>query len=133
MKTAEFNKSFEIDRKAKGIKALPKGAAPGFPEAMTADGKSYSQAENYFFFDESAKEIRQIARTGLRQIDAAWLGSMGYKIVKIANLRADRNDALADGQDYFLKQIEDLREAVRRFEAEKTPEARSLKAVLMSK
>lgn len=135
MKVDEFRQKFTIDTDArKGIKGVPKNAVADFPEAMTADKLPFDQNKNYFYFNEQKSEVCQTAALGLRQIKKTlMLGSMGLPVVAVAELRASRNDALGDGQKYFLDEIEKLREKIREFEAEKTPEVRSLKSILMAK
>ncbi len=128
MNTKTFNENFEIDRKAKGIKAMPRNAHVE-PEIKTADGTNYDPAIIYHFFDEASREVR--ASTGFRRTDD-FLCAFGLKIVAVADLHTNRDAALADGQKFFNVEIEHLRERIRNYEAEKQPENRSLKAVLMS-
>lgn len=117
MKTKEFNKNYEIDRTAKGVKAKPKGAS-GYPETMTADGEPFNPENKYHFFDESTKATRETI--GLRRVDTDWLGSFSLRIIWIENLRANLNGALDDGQEYFRKEIQNLQEKIFDFEQEKT-------------
>lgn len=116
MKTEEFNKNYEIDRKSKGVKAKPKGAG-GYPETMTADGEPFNPESKYFFFDESMRNVRETL--GLRRIDTEWIGGFGLRIVRIEKLRAEKSDALSDGQEYFKNEIQDLQEKIFDFEREK--------------
>lgn len=132
MDAKTFNQNYELDRKTRtGVRANPKHASPiEPPPIMTADGKPYNPNETYHFFDAATQEIRQ--STGLRR-DDEHLCAFGLKVVAVANLRAERSGALADGQTFFNSEIERLRERIRKYEAEKPPAARSLKAVLMSR
>ncbi len=131
MNTKKFNENYEIDRKSKGARAVPKFAHAEVPEILTADGTVYDRNQTYFFFEPQAAEVRQ--SSGLRRDGGEHLCAFGLKVAAIASLRAKRDDALADGQSFFNAEIEQLRERVRKYEAEKTPAARSLKAVLMSR
>ena len=131
MKTAEFNRNYEIDRKAKGIKAMPKHAHGNEPgEVITADGANYDQGETYYFFDAQTGEVRQ--SIGLRR-DGTHLCTFGLKVVAISKLRASRDDALADGQSFFKSEMTRLQKRIADYELEKTGEKRSLKAFLMAK
>ncbi len=130
MNTKTFNENFTIDRKAKGVKAMPKNAPASVIELKTADGEIYSADRTYFFFDESIKNVRQ--SSGLRQIDTH-LCAFGLKIVSISKLWINRDAALADGQEFFKSQVEDLNKRIADFELEKSPGARSLKSFLMAK
>jgi hypothetical protein len=129
MNTKTFNENFTIDRKSKGVKAMPKHA-PVAAEIMTADGTAYDPAATYHFFDVQTQEVRQ--SLGLRR-DGEYLCAFGLKVVLIAKLRASRDDALSDGQTFFKSEIERLQERVAEFELEKTNDSRSLKAFLMAK
>lgn len=117
MKTAQFNENYTLDQKAKGIRAMPKNPV-GFPARLTADSEPFNPEEKYFFFDESTRNVRQTI--GLRRVDDDWLGSFGLRIAKIEALRANKADALSDGQDFFRKRIENLRESIQDFEIEKS-------------
>lgn len=131
MNAKTFNENYEIDRQSKGVKAKPKHAAPpDARETPTADGTLYDASRTYYFFDEASREVR--SSIGFRRIDEH-LCAFGLKVVAVARLHASRDDALADGQKFFNAEIENLREKIRNYEAEKTPARRSLKAVLMSR
>ncbi len=129
MNSKTFNENFTIDRKSKGVKAMPKHA-PVAAEIMTADGTAYNPAATYYFFDVQTQEVRQ--SLGLRR-DGEYLCAFGLKVVLIAKLRASRDDALSDGQTFFKSEIERLQERIAEFELEKTNDSRSLKAFLMAK
>lgn len=117
MNAKTFNQNFQIDRTSKrGVKAVSKGAG-GFPEALTGDGLPFNSEQRYFYFDESGRSVR--SSESLRRIDADWLGSLGFKVIQIGKLRADRNAALSDGQTFFKNQIAELEKLVESFEAEK--------------
>jgi hypothetical protein len=120
MKTAEFNKNFEISKTSKrGIRANPKTAdALPKPEIETADGEIYDAGKVYFFFDESTRKVR--SSTGLRQIENIYLGTFGLRVVEIGKLRNSKDAALSDGQDFFRNRIGELNEMIEAFEAEKT-------------
>lgn len=131
MKT--FNENFEIDRRSKGVKATAKRATADSAVAQippTADGTLYDAETIYSFFDEASRQIRQ--STGFRR-SGEHLCAFGLKIVEVAKLHLDRDTALSDGQRFFNSEIETLRERIRKYEAEKKPENRSLKAFLMAK
>ncbi len=108
---------------------MPKHA-PVAAEIMTADSKPFDPAATYYFFDAQAAEVRQ--SLGLRR-DKDYLCAFGLKVVLIAKLRANRDDALTDGQTFFKSEIERLQERIAEFELEKTNDSRSLKAFLMAK
>jgi hypothetical protein len=130
MNTKSFHENFELDRKAKGVRANPKNMPVVEPDVLTADNSVYDAAQTYFFFDESTKEIRQ--STGLRR-DKEYLSTFGLRVVEIGKLRSKRDDALTDGQTFFKSEIERLQTRIKEFELEKTTENRSLKAFLMAK
>ena len=130
MKSAEFNKNYEIDRRSKGVKATAKHAAAEVPEILTADGTVYDADQTYHFFDEPTQQIRQ--SLGLRR-SGEHLCTFGLRVVAVSKLRARKDDALADGQKFFNAEIEHLRTRIRKYEAEKQPANRSLKAVLTSR
>ncbi len=131
MNTAEFNRNYEIDRKSKGVKALPKHTtATVAPEVMTADGTAFDSTETYYFFDAQTGEVRQ--SIGLRR-DGEHLCTFGLKVIAISKLRANRDDALADGQSFFKSEMTRLQKRIADYELEKTGEKRSLKAFLMAK
>ncbi|HEY0048120.1 MAG TPA: hypothetical protein VGB68_02460 [Pyrinomonadaceae bacterium] len=120
MKADEFNQDFELDKKARrGLRAVPKKPV-GFPEVLTADGEPFDANQTYFYFDEQARTVRQT--DGLRRVDAAWLGSLGFRVVLIEKLRSDRNAALDDGQAFIRNQIADFQKIIESFELEKTLE-----------
>lgn len=127
MKVKEFNQDYEIDRKARGVKANAKTApAPIMPE--TADKQPFDLTTTYFFFDVSTQAVRQ--STGLK-FEGLHLWAFGLRVIEVSRLRANRDDALADAQKHCNEQIESLREKVRKFEAKK--QNRGLKAVLTSR
>ncbi len=130
MNTKTFNENFTIDRKSKGVKAMPKHATAEAVEIMTADSKPFDPAATYHFFDAQAGEVRQ--SLGLRR-DKDYLCAFGLKVVLIAELRASRDDALSDGQTFLKSEIERMQERIAEFELEKTNDSRSLKAFLMAK
>ena len=129
MNTKTFNENFTVDRKSRGVKALPKDA-PTLPETVAADGTIYDAGEVYHFFDEASRQIRD--STGFRRI-GEHLCAFGLKIAAVGALHTNRDDALSDAQKFFNAEIEQLRERIRHCEAEKRPANRSLKAVLMAK
>jgi hypothetical protein len=132
MKAQDFNKDYEIDRSIpRGLSAARKDSKPAFPEALLGDNTPFDPEKEYFFFDRGAEVVRGTG--GLRRVDANYLGAMGFRIVAIAELRTDRNDALSDAQRVLRTDIEKLRNQIQHFEAQKTPEARSLKSFLMVK
>jgi len=124
MNTETFHRDFELDRKAKGVRANPKNAPVVEPEIMTADNADYDAAQTYYFFDEQTREIRQ--STGLRRV-GEYLSTFGLKVVAVGKLRLKR-----DGQTFFKSEIERLQTRVKEYELEKTTESRSLKAFLMA-
>ncbi len=117
MNTKTFNENFDIDRKAKGVKAMPKNA-PALPEIKTANGEIYDANQTYHFFDEASREVR--SSTGFRRTDEH-LCAFGLKIVAVSALHTTRDAALADGQKFFNAEIEHLRERIRQYEIEKQP------------
>lgn len=84
MNSKTFHQNYEVDRKAKGVRANPKNAPITEPEIQTADGSIYDAAQNYFFFDESTKEVRP--SIGLRR-SGGYLCTFGLKVVAIGKLR----------------------------------------------
>jgi hypothetical protein len=132
MKTKTFNQNYELDRKARGgIRANAKYAdVQQSPEITTADGTAYDESRTYYFFDAGAGEVRQ--STGLRRT-GDHLCALGLKIVPLAQLRSKRDDALADGQEFFKSEVERFRERIKSYELEKSSENRSLKTFLMAK
>ena len=130
MKTDEFNRGYEIDRKSKGVKAMPKHAAGAPVIYQTADGTDYDPAASYYFFDSQTQEVRQ--SLGLRR-DGEHLCTFGLKVIPVAKLRANRDDALADGQEFFQSEIRRLQKRIADYELEKSGDKRSLKAFLMAK
>ncbi|MCA1623169.1 MAG: hypothetical protein LC768_03510 [Acidobacteria bacterium] len=127
MNTKTFNENYELDRKAKGVRANPKHTRAEEPEIVTADGTVYDSTQTYYFFDAPTAEIKQ--SVGLRR-DGEYLCTFGLKVIPISNLRAKRDDALADGQVFFNSEIERLRNWIKDFELEKTTQALSHKPVL---
>lgn len=130
MDTKTFNEHYELDRKSKTARAVPKGAAIEPVEVMTADGVPYDRNATYYFFDAQSADVRTSA--GLRR-DGEYLCTFGLRVIEISKLRASRNDALADGQAFFKSEIERINKRIADYELEKTTEARSLKAFLMAK
>ncbi len=130
MNTKTFNENFTIDRKSKGVKAMPKHATAEAVKIMTADGTAYDSTSTYYFFDVQTQEVRQ--SLGLRR-DKDYLCAFGLKVVPIAKLRASRDDAFADGQTFLKSEIERLQKRIAEFELEKTNDSRSLKTFLMAK
>ncbi len=130
MNTKTFNQNYELDRKAKGIRAVPKYADNEPCQIMTADGAAYDAATTYHFFDTQTAEVRQ--SLGLRRTDE-FLCTFGLKVVAVEKLRLNRDDALNDGQTFFKSEIERLRKRIADYELEKTGENRSLKTFLMAK
>jgi len=123
MKTSEFNENYEIDRKSKGVKAMPKNAEP--LAIRTADGEAYDPSVTYYFFDSQATQVRQ--STSLRRDgNGEHLCALGLKIIAIAKLRANRDDALSDAQFFFKLEIERLQNRIQKLELEKTGEKRKL-------
>jgi hypothetical protein len=121
MKTQTFNQNFTLDKNARrGLRAVPKTSG-GFPEALTGDGLPFDSEQRYFYFDEQARTVRPA--DSLRRVDADWLGSLGFKVVLISKLRADKDTALSDGQNYFKSQIAELENLVESFETEKAKTA----------
>ncbi|MBA4183188.1 MAG: hypothetical protein H0X49_04160 [Acidobacteria bacterium] len=110
MNTKTFNENFKIDRKSKGVKAMPKHATAEAVEIMTADSTAYDSTSTYYFFDAQTGEVRQ--SLGLRR-DKDYLCAFGLKVVLIAELRASRDDSLTDGQTFFKSEIERLQDATR--------------------
>jgi len=102
-----------------------------YPVAVTADGSTFAYRITYFFFDEDTEEIRNTS--GLRRINLEAVGSMGYPVITIAKLHPTKEAAIEVGQKFFLAEIERLRTAIRKFEGEKAPKNRSLKAELMAR
>ncbi len=117
MNTKTFNENYEIDRKSKGVKAMPRNAHVEPVEIMTADGTPYDSNEKYHFFEIQTAEIRQ--SLGLRR-DGEHLCTFGLRVVAIAKLRINRDDALADGQEYLKSEIQRLQKRIKDFELEKS-------------
>jgi hypothetical protein len=116
MNTKTFNENYTIDRKSRGVKALPKNAYAESVEIITADGAAYDPNTTYYFFDEQSSEVRQ--SVGLRR-DGDYLCTFGLKVAPISGLHANRADALADGQRVFKSQIKQLQTRIENFELEK--------------
>lgn len=131
MKTAQFNKTYEIERNARGVKAAPRRPMPALPEVLTADKTVFDQESEYFFFDRGGETVRGTG--GLRRVGTDYLGAMGLKIIAIADLYANRDNAIEAAQKYCLSEIEKLREKIRAFESDKSPKGRTLKYVLQAK
>ncbi len=99
MKTTEFNENYELDKKSRGVRANPKNAEPEFIMIRTADGEAYDPSVTYYFFDSQATQVRQ--STSLRRDgNGEHLCALGLKVVAIAKLRANRDDALSDAQSF---------------------------------
>lgn len=132
MNTKTFNENFEVDRKARaGVRANPKHLKlVEAPKLLTADGALYDPGQTYYFFDVQGAEIRQ--SIGLKR-NGEYLCTFGLKVVPVSKLRANRGDALADGQEHFKSEIERLKGEIQKFELEKPQEKRSLKSFLMTK
>lgn len=128
MNTKTFNAHYEIDRKSKGVKAMPKYAHAEPVEILTADGTAYDPSQTYYFFDSQSAEVRQ--STGLRRAgDTAHLCTFGLKVVAISKLWANRDYALADGQAFFKSEIERLQKRIQDFELEKAIEPDQLENI----
>ncbi len=117
MNTKTFNENFTIDRKSKGVKALPKNAHAEPVEIKTADGTAYDSTQTYFFFEIQTAEVRQ--SLGLRR-DGEHLCVFGLKVIAVAKLRINRDDALADGQEYLKSEIQRLQKRIAGYELEKS-------------
>ncbi len=132
MNTKTFNQNYELDQKAKGVRANPKTAA-ALPKAevKTADGENYNPEKQYFFFDEDTRKIRR--SNGLRQHETYHLGSFGLRVVEIVKLRNNKDAALSDGQAFFRNRISELNKLISEFELEKSADKRSLKSYLSAK
>ncbi len=117
MNTKTFNENYTIDRKSKGVKALPKNAHTEPVEIMTADGTTYDSTQTYYFFDIQTAEVRP--SLSLRR-DSEHLCAFGLKVVAVSKLRRNRDDALADGQTYFKSEIERLQKRIADYELEKS-------------
>ena len=118
MNTKTFNQNYELDRKTRaGIRANPKHAPAEAVEIMTADGTAYDPAIIYHFFDAQAGEVRQ--SLGLRR-SGEYLCTFGLRVVLIAKLRVNRDDALADRQIYFKSEIQRLQKRIAGYELEKS-------------
>lgn len=129
MKMKTFNENFEIDRKSKGLKATAKHA-PAIDAPPTADGTAYDANTAYYFFDEASREVRR--STGFSR-NGDHLSAFGLKICEVSKLHKIRDAALTDGQTFFNSEIEALRDRIRKYESEKQPANRSLKAVPTSR
>jgi hypothetical protein len=129
MKNTEFCQNFDLDRSARSPRAMAKHAPVGYPITLTADGAPFSHTAEYFFYDGQA--VR--STNGLRRIDAEHLGSTDLKVVRIDQLRFDRDKAIEDAEIACVRQIEQLRDRIREFEAQKRPENRTSKFVLMAR
>ncbi len=134
MKTDEFNRNYEIDRQARGVKATAKNSKDADSASLqvpaTADGAVYDANQTYHFFDVQTQEVRQ--SIGLRR-DGTHLCTFGLRVVAVAELQSSRDDALTDGQTFFKSEIERLQKRVADYELEKSNDKRSLKAFLMTK
>ena len=130
MKTDEFNRGYEIDRKSRGVKAIPKNAAGESVIFQTADGVNYDAGETYYFFDAQTQEVRQ--SLGLRR-DGEHLCTFGLKVVAVSSLRSTRDDALDDGQSFFQSEMNRLQKRIADYELEKSGDKGSLKSFPMAK
>ncbi len=105
MKVEQFNQNYTINRKTKtGVKATAKNN-PVEPEYKTAAGEIYDASRTYYFFDESARAVRESA--GFRRIDDH-LCAFGLKIIPVARLHARQSNALAEVRDFVMDKINDL-------------------------
>ncbi len=125
MNTKTFNENYELDKKSRGVRANPKTAEPGPDTIRTADGENFDPNETYYFFDSQATQVRQ--STSLRRDgNGEHLCALGLKVIAIAKLRANRDDALSDAQSFFQSEIERLQSRIQKLELEKTGEKRKL-------
>jgi hypothetical protein len=102
---------------------------PEAAEILTADGNRYDPDRTYYFFDTQTTEVR--ASSGLRR-NGENLCAIGLKVVAVSRLRSMRDDALADGQEFFKSEVERNRTRIKNYELEKTSLNRSLKTFLMA-
>jgi hypothetical protein len=100
------------------------------PEILTADGERYEPDRTYYFFDAQTTKVR--ASSGLRR-NGENLCAIGLKVVAVSLLRSMRDDALADGQEFFKSEVERNRARIKNYELEKTSANRSLKTFLMAR
>jgi hypothetical protein len=132
MKTDECNKTFQIDRTARGLKGVSKlGNAKPIAMVKTADGELFNPGSVYFFFQPRELTVRD--SQGLRLVGDQHLGSMGLRIVAIDQLRSTRDNAIEDGEKWLVNEIDRLRDHIRKLEDQKAPENRTLKFILMAK
>jgi hypothetical protein len=88
-------------------------------KGLTADGEPYQSSRTYYLVTE----------------DGSITGQEGIHFpctIPASVLRANRDDAITDGQRRILAEIDRLRELITRLESEKTPKARTLKYKLMA-
>ncbi len=131
MKTEQFHNQFEIDRSARGLKAVPKPVAPEESPVAIADGSSFLLTKNYWWYDAQARVVR--STDGLRRIGTDHLGSDSWKVIRIDQLHSDRGDAVDAGQKILLSEMEKLRDAIQSLEYSKPKAERSLKRILQSR
>lgn len=125
MKTDEFNEHYEINRKAKGLSADPKTLEYRTPAPVyTADNEVYDQDENYFFFDSANIRVRR--SSGMQRI-GEHLCVHGLKVVAVAKLFANQDDAITAAQDFLRSEITRNEKRIEKLEAAKTSEKRKLK------
>jgi len=124
-----FNENFDLTRSGR---AVPKNslALDSAPVRHTADGETFNQGTNYFFFDESNLTVRESA--GLVPVAEHLTGANGFKIVPIDRVRSARSAALADGQNYLREEIRKASALIAEFELQKAPESQSLKNYLIA-
>ena len=134
MKTKEFNKNFEIDRKRNGIVANEKSKLPSRKKKREiwtiANGDPYIHGTEYYFFDEQIRKVR--SSRGL-SFDEGNLMSFGFRVIEVEKLHTHKDKAIGDAQKFFLARMKNLRKEVEVLEKEKSPENRSLKNILMAR
>lgn len=87
--------------------------------AIDADGRPYQSSRIYFLVTSDGQIIGQ--------------DGIDYPCtIEASTLRADRDQAIVDGQQRILVEINRLRELIANLESEKTPAARTLKFKLMA-
>jgi hypothetical protein len=82
----------------------------------TADGERFDPAKLYYFYDTGRREV--ISSISLRARDG-FLCALGYRVIPIQKLRADRRDALNDAQEAVRGEIKDRLMFIGRLETEK--------------
>lgn len=117
MKTSEFNEHYEVNRRARGVKATAKTPAPKPIEIpLTADGTTYDAEQTHHFFDPSTQQVRQSIG---RRRDGEYLATFGSRVIPVGRLHLNRDDALAKEQDFFKDEIERLVKRSAECESEK--------------